>query len=46
MNEAISPGALSTLFTDAALTTAGGRHPSAMRRYGSFSPDEMGADIS
>ncbi len=46
MNEAVSPGALSTLFTDARTTTAGGSPPSAMRRYGRFMPYEMGADIS
>ncbi len=46
MNEAVSPGALSTLFPMPALTTAGGSPPSAMRRYGDLCPDEMGADIS
>lgn len=46
MNEAVSPGALSTLFTDARTHNGWREPPSAMRRYGDLCPDEMGADIS
>ena len=42
MNEAVSPGALSTLFTDARTHNGWRETPSAMRRYGRFMPDEMG----
>ena len=42
MNEAVSPGALSTLFTDARTHNGWREPPSAMRRYGDLCPDEMG----
>ena len=42
MNEAVSLGALSPLFTDARTHNGWRRHPSAMRRYGDLCPDEMG----
>ncbi len=42
MNEAVSPGALSTLFTDARTHNGWRRHPSAMDVTGALCPDEMG----